>query len=71
MSYCDLNSKRVHEIIVVAGGASAVATACSMNRTSIYKWIYKGWIPTRRVKKISELSGIPCNTIDPVNFPKN
>lgn len=70
MKYKNDNSENIYKIIEKAGGATAVACACEMERTSVYKWIYNGWIPPRRVRILSCLSGISCNAIDPINFPK-
>ncbi|MBF7691119.1 carph-isopro domain-containing protein [Acinetobacter pollinis] len=70
MDYKSPNAKNIREIIMKSGGVSSVARACDMRRTSIYKWIYKGWIPPARIEKLSELSGIPCSELYPETFPK-
>ena len=64
------NSGVIQEILRKSGGVTKVARALNMRRTSVYKWIYKGWIPPARIEKLSELSGIPCSTLYPQTFPK-
>lgn len=55
--------------ILNAGGATNVAKAFDMERTSVYKWIYKSRVPPEHVRKLSELSGIACHIISPNIFP--
>lgn len=53
----------------IKGSQKDIAEACGVTRQAVVLWKHKNRIPLKYVKKISELSGVPCHEISPY-FPK-
>lgn len=57
--------RRVQQAIKAAGGVLAVAQAAEINRTSVYRWVYRGQIPAQQVGRMAQLSGIAERLLRP------
>lgn len=57
--------RMVQNAIEAAGGVIAVAQAADINRTSVYRWVYRGQIPAEQVGRMAQLSGIAERVLRP------
>ena len=55
----------VQRAIDAAGGAVAVAIAAEIARTSVYRWVYRGQIPSDQLGLMSQMSGISERVLRP------
>ena len=58
----------VEEAIRASGGPSALARALGIDHSSVIGWRKKGRVPAERVRKVSEISGIPLHELRPDLF---
>lgn len=50
------------------GGVNATARKMKVKPPSVSEWIKKGIVPPKRVKKLSVLSGVPEERLNPDDF---
>lgn len=49
---------------------SELARRLGYSRARVSGWKRRGYIPVSEVKKVSEVSGVPCHLLDAEHFPK-
>ena len=57
--------QQLQEAIDQLGGNSEVARAFGVSRAAVCQWVASGRVPLKRVRKLSQMTGLPWGILNP------
>lgn len=54
-----MEASGVQRAIQKAGGQEPLGEACGVSQQAVSLWLQQGYVPWERVRKVSEMTGIP------------